>query len=181
MKRLFILLAAAFVLAANATAQEHLRFCGMEITGDPDVFAQALVAQGFVYDYKVGTSKEENMIFLKGAYEGYQDCSITLMTKNYVFDCIKVEFPQSSDWTGLYAQYEAIQKSLTAQYGTPRDVYENWTSATPTTDEEKWTYLTMNEAYISTIYAVPGGEVDLVLESDPEYTFCYASIYFNNT
>lgn len=179
MKKLFVILTAA-MMAVSGMAQEHLKFCGIEISGTSDTFAQKLVKQGFKYDSKLNLSQGESMTFLRGTYAGYQNCTIALMVKNNVINIISVEFPVCRNWASLNTQYKDVQRIITSLYGTPADVVEDWYNATPTNDKEKWSYILANEAYISTQYIFQGGEIDIVLGPNTENEkLCNVTIYFH--
>ena len=122
------LLFAAFALtvALSMTAQGHMKFKGIEITGTMSDFEKQIVSQGFLVssdDYF--TKGHDNCKTYKGNFTG-EDVSLILQStvKSHIIYAVSVVYNGEFFWPGLKEQYMDMKKLLSAKYGKPSEVTE---------------------------------------------------------
>lgn len=108
----------------------HLEFKGIEICGDPYIFASLLEFKGFEQDVWC-----DDFFTMTGAFAGVSNCKLWIhfdTTENVVYR-VKVEFPWHQNRKRVENDYKKLKKSLQDLYGKPKCEYENlsqdWTSA----------------------------------------------------
>lgn len=122
------LLFAAFALtvALSMTAQGHMKFKGIEITGTMSDFEKQIVSQGFLVssdDYF--TKGHDNYKTYKGNFTG-EDVPLILQStvKSHIIYAVSVVYNGEFFWPGLKEQYMDMKKLLSAKYGKPSEVTE---------------------------------------------------------
>lgn len=110
-KILFIL---AFIcLAAGISAQEHLKFMGLPISGRSSVFVEKLKTKGFKF-----VDKEDDMYVLSGKFANTSNVEVYVLstpkTKN-VFKVV-VFFPKKTIWSSIKSQYKDLQELFGQKY-----------------------------------------------------------------
>ncbi len=122
MKRiLFSLVLCCFAICGFAqTAQEHLSFKGVPITGSLTSFCQKLQQKGLT---KIGT--QDNITLFTGDFTGRQATIGAIAADNGkdVF-AVAVMFDASDSWNTLVNTYEYYKEIYTEKYGEPTQCVE---------------------------------------------------------
>lgn len=107
----------------------HLKFKGVEICGDPNLFANKLESVGFEQGVWC-----DNFFTMKGNFVGVSNCEIRVYfdsCENTVYR-VYAQFPWYQNRERLANDYKKLKKSLQDLYGKPKCEYENlsqdWTS-----------------------------------------------------
>lgn len=110
-------------------ATTHLSFKGVEICGNPMLFANNLELLGFEQDVWC-----DDFFTMKGSFAGVSNCKIWIhfdAIEDVVYR-VKVEFPWYQNRKRVSDDYKKLKKSLQDIYGKPKCEYENlsqdWTS-----------------------------------------------------
>lgn len=121
-KLLVALIAIVPAFSINAQEmQEHLKFKGIEITGNIDNFANSLVKQG----YTIKSRNDADIRILSGKFAN-QNCNIILLgtpnTKT-VWKVVVLFDEEYTSWYSLKSDYKNIKSSFVAKYGNPSNDY----------------------------------------------------------
>lgn len=121
MKRL-LFAAFALTLALSMTAQEHMKFKGMEITGTSSDFGKQLISQGFTFVQ----SQNIGDIYV-GQFTG-QEVLLTLCSTpvSHTLYSVVVIYEGQPLWPSLKEQYMTMKEKLKTKYGKPSDVTEKF-------------------------------------------------------
>lgn len=106
-----------------------MKFKGVEICGDPNLFANKLESVGFEQGVWC-----DNFFTMKGNFVGVSNCEIRVYfdsCENTVYR-VYAQFPWYQNRERLANDYKKLKKSLQDLYGKPKCEYENlsqdWTS-----------------------------------------------------
>lgn len=121
MKKL-LFAAFALTLALSMTAQDHMKFKGLEITGPLSDFGKQLTSQGFTY-----AISQNNGDVYYGKFTG-QDVLLALCSTpvSHTLYSVIVLYPGQSLWPSLKEQYMTMKELLNAKYGDPSEVTEQF-------------------------------------------------------
>lgn len=117
-KLLVVLFVIVSTFSTNAQeVQEHLKFKGIEITGNIDNFANSLVKQG----YTTKSLGDKNSRVLSGKFAN-KDCNIILLgtpNTNTIWKVVVLFDQEYSSWYSLKSDYKNIKSSFVSKYGNP--------------------------------------------------------------
>lgn len=101
------------VSQANDPAGEYLQFMGLNITGKPSEFATRLVNErGLTFHSR---SSNGNYI-LTGTYQGIDNCSFGILTKEGRISSIGVTLPRLDSWDAIRSRYISFKTALRNEY-----------------------------------------------------------------
>ena len=126
----------------GASAQDHLKFMNIPISGSLDDFAKKLEAKGFE-PYQV----EDDFISLTGPYAGYNNCFVYIYTRYSIVYNIEVYFAYVDD---VHSAYNDLRRRLGLKYGAPSHVDDN----------------TNGDGSYRTSFYLPAGEIRLTIEDN---------------
>ena len=116
MKHLLFICLLAFY-GCTTVAQNHQTFKGVPIDGKTSVFVNQLKQKGFHQVDNSGT--------LKGAFAGYDDCEVTVLSSAQTGNVygVRVQIPMcraNDDFRlMIYDEYKKLKAALTEKYGEP--------------------------------------------------------------
>lgn len=116
MKHLLFICLLAFY-GCTTVAQNHQTFKGVPIDGKTSVFVNQLKQKGFQQVDNPGT--------LKGAFAGYDDCEVTVLSSAQTGNVygVRVQIPMcraNDDFRlMIYDEYKKLKAALTEKYGEP--------------------------------------------------------------
>lgn len=108
-------------------SQNHLSFKGIEINGTLTDFSQKLEASGYK---KIYTNDAQDACVLEGAFAGYDQCMIFVIStaQEHIVWKVAVQLPEQSSWYSLKSRYNEFRESLMEKYGAPSKKYEFFSS-----------------------------------------------------
>ncbi|MGN0214074.1 MAG: hypothetical protein ACI4AH_04610 [Muribaculaceae bacterium] len=158
-KVLFLLIALSFVFSASA--QEHLSFKGIPITGSITSFCQKLKAKGFTQ-----THSSDNFRLFRGNFTGREaTVGVGAADNGKDVHTVCVFFDSSREWNSLANTYFYYKELYTEKYGAPTTCVER----NPSTRSDNLSM--MAEVHQGTVtwgsvFKAPGGEIELSIEKD---------------
>ena len=120
MKKAILLMTMLMLLCCNISAQTHLTFMGIPITGTRQAMVTKLKAKGF----SEKTQENEVGVELKGKYLG-KDVWLRIYNSNisktvYLIDI----FFKKGHFMDLYEQYLCLREKFNGIYGTPTEILD---------------------------------------------------------
>lgn len=118
-----ILFTLALVLSAiRVTAQEHLSFMGIPITGSMTEFCEKLKAKGFTL---MDMDRENNYSFFSGNFTGrHATILVHSLDDGADVESLMVSFNPSEEWKTLATAYDYYKDLYTSKYGEPTNSRE---------------------------------------------------------
>lgn len=120
MKKIFLLMTLLLLFCCNISAQTHLTFMGIPITGTREAMMAKLKAKGFTEK----TQENEVGVELKGKYLG-KDVWLRIYNSNksktvYLIDI----FFKKGQFMDLYEQYLDCREKFNGIYGKPTEILD---------------------------------------------------------
>lgn len=163
MKRVFLFITIA-LFAGSVMAEGHMKFLGIEMTGNTESFAKQIEAKGYTM-----LGSLNGMTMLTGTFSGYNNCKIVIMgsTSGEIVKIV-VMFPDAYSWTQLYDMYSTLRNRLTNKYGTPVINKETWSddNRKNASDDMKFFYAKHGYCNFQTAYLTELGEIDLDMKGN---------------
>ena len=125
MKKIFTLVALSLFTMSVFAQNTHLLFNNVPIDGQLQDFTQALQASGMNYVKTV-----DGKAIFSGAVAGFENCTVEayMAPKSGLVFSVILALESRTTWQELKSDYEKMKASLTAQYGQPADVVEQFIS-----------------------------------------------------
>lgn len=126
MKRLLIIV--LFLVSLVCGAQEqiaHLKFKGIPIEGNYEVFAQTLIKKGFTLQYT-----GDDGLMLKGPFMGESDVSVVVIPepKNGALTSVMAMIDAGHNWQSIENKYRHVVNTYKEKYGEPAETVESFTN-----------------------------------------------------
>ena len=174
MKKFLLLLIT--VSAFNfATAQEHMRFKGIEMNGSLTSFVSQLQSKGMKESYAEG-----NIAKLSGDFASYHDCTIVVTANNNDnVVIVDVKFPYQTTWSLLYDNYSNIKEMLIVKYGKCSNSVEKWDGMSQPSDDRNRMFGVQTDRckYVSK-WETDNGNIELTISHNNN--LCYITLsYFD--
>lgn len=177
MKRFFTTLVGLLIFTL-LMAEGHMKFKGVEMTGDAKDFVAQLESQGLT---SLGTM--EGITILQGQFAGYNQCSVMVMqTQNGTIGKVVVAFPEYDNWDELMYNYNIIKNRLIKKYGEPFKDVLNWSDNTSNKDLDSWWkmhYLSQKKCVVMTDFLMKEGEIDLEVKGIDTISARFFLSYFD--
>lgn len=118
----FLLAFFLIFISIQIFSQEHLKFSGIFIDGNVEVFVRKLENKGYKFVDYINT-----VAVLEGKFTG-KDANIFVLSspKTKTVWKVAVEFDESNSWNYLKFQYEDYKEAYTQKYGEPSSVHESF-------------------------------------------------------
>jgi len=173
MKKTFLLVVVC-VLAATMSAEEHMKFKGIEMNGTVSQFVSQLQAKGMT---RVGS--RDGSVALNGDFASYKNCTIAVVGDEKM-NVVKVAvvFPEQSTWGMLSSNYETLKDMLTTKYGEPSTIVEKWDGySEPRDDNDRMLEVGMDRCKYGALWETPQGNIELMISHNDFTCFVMLSYY----
>lgn len=124
MKKLLAILFLFMIGIVSLSAQERMKFMGKSMDCSLKEMQTHLQGRGLTYK-----TAFENGVLLQGSFQGYLDCDFVIRQDYGIISFCRVILPQKSisvSWSQLYADYQNIVSKISAKYGNPYEVKEEF-------------------------------------------------------
>lgn len=151
MKRITFILA-CLLCTLVMRGEDHLQFRSLPLDGKLKTAVKEVKSWGFI------GLKIKNMAFLMGTLDN-QDVMITLIAtpESKTLFCVGIMYDNMNSWEEVMNQYQTITAALTAQYGEPSKVVQEFEA--PHSIDNAMEAFKEDKATYSTYYSAPGGEI----------------------
>lgn len=177
MKRL-IALFAFMVIALTSYAQsntQHLSFKGVPIKGNMTTFCQKLKAKGYTL-----LGRDSNAAMLEGEFAGRNaTIGVTATDNGKEVFAVVVFFDPSGEWNALVSTYDYYKDLYSRKYGSPSVVNET-NPAYSSANYALMAEVSQGTVLWASLWEVPGGEIELSIESTSEYGVGMVMICYRN-
>lgn len=165
------LLAVFLFFWISGFTQDHLKFKGIPIDNNINVFSKELIKQGFTLSESKG-----NMIILKGEFVGKQcDVYIVGTKKTLLTWKVYISFNKESSWNSLKSKYNELKEQFTAKYGNGES-YEFFSSPYYEGDGYETTAISVDKCTWSTFWKTEIGNIDISIENTQNIAISYQDI-----
>lgn len=165
--RRVIALFAFMVIALTAYAQggpEYLTFKGVPIKGSMTEFCQKLKATGLTY-----TGGKSNFALFEGDFTGRKaTIGVAATDDGESIFAVVVFFNPSGEWNTLVSTYDYYKDLYTRKYGEP-SVLKEHNPARLDSNIALMAEVTNGTVVWACLWEVPGGEIEISIESSSEY------------
>ena len=153
------------LLTAGLMAQQNMTFKGVEIDGPLDKFVKALEAEGFARE-----GEENGVVVMRGDFAGYNDCEIAVISseEDGGVDAVGVMFHEREEWPVIEVDYNRLKEMLTAKYGRPYPVVEEFQGRTFDDNKIKFSFLTSDRCKWISIFEMDRGRIELFMQQTSE-------------
>lgn len=151
MKRITFILA-CLLCTLVMRGEEHLKFRSVPLDGKLKTAVKEIKSWGFM------GLKIKNMAFLMGTLDG-QEVMLTLIAtpETKTLFTVGIMYDNMNTWEEVIQQYQTITADLTAQYGEPSKIVQEFEA--PYSIENPMEAFKEDKATYSTYYAALGGEI----------------------
>lgn len=159
---------------ATSTHGEHFTFKGIPIMGATKDFASKLRDKG----YTMADSSDDNIIFLSGAFAGYDDVTIAVVgtpKSNTVYKVV-VFFGKKDSFSSLETQYNSLLKSYTDKYGKPEESYSFFSSPYYKGDGFELQALKKEKCNYISFFSVDNGHLIIEISKTQQVSVTYEDI-----
>ncbi len=176
-KSIFTLMILLFI-GSICNAQEHLTFKGIPIDGKLNEFVSKLQNEGYVLNF---TNDEGNACILEGAFAGFANCKIFVLSTPYshIVWKVAVKLPEQNSWYSLKSRYNDFKNSLTQKYGDPENDYHFFSSPYYEGDGFEFQALRKDKCSYAAFFDTQTGYISIEIESK-EYDSGRVSIAYED-
>lgn len=156
---------------------EHLKFMGIPIDGQLNVFVKKLEQKGLK---KVELVEDGSVLI--GEFANYEDCKIVVnyLTGSMLVNSVVVFLPEQNSWSRLENDYFRFKNMLEKKYGTPVECIETFESIMqPTNDDDKMYELMMGNCNYAARFKAQGGVIAIEVAYDSMIGAIVTIAYFD--
>lgn len=170
---LMVVMAAMTSLNAQETQVERMKFMGKSMNCTKEVMSSYLQGRGFKY-----IRKEDNVIFLKGTFQGYLNCTVVIREDYGLISFCRVILPENSydqSWNKLYNDYENMVSKIESKYGeaTFSEEYFDDEPSYGLSDYSKLDYLKKEKCHYYALWKVEAGMILVSIDSSEQVFIDY--------
>ena len=167
MKRILFILTLIFAVS-HMHATGHIKFMGIEVSGDYESFKDSLLSRGFTY-----TSSFETLHKFYGKFANeIVTLNVLASPKSKTVCKVIVYFPEREDWQELKKDYFAKKEMYKSKYPMDRD-YEFFSSPYEDGDGYEMRAVTRDKCrYISFFFAM-GGHITIEIDKTAQLKVVY--------
>lgn len=159
----FLFAFSTFVVNAQ-TADEHLRFMGIQMSGPIQTFVQKLEAKGLEIDAK----DDDGNYYLNGTFFNESNCRIYIGGTAGTLHVYRagVSFSPDNNWASLTRKYYRLKEALTEKYGKPSFSIEEFTDGEPSSERAKFRALDNGKCRYKAQFILEEGWISLDIVSE---------------
>jgi len=166
---------AATISFAQTQSSDHLTFKGVPIDGKLSEYVSKMKQNGFTH-----ISTENGVAILSGAFAGYEDCIIYILSQNNLVYAVGVRFSDKDNWFTLSTNYFSLKEMLTEKYEEPSIVEEKFDSdSEPRDDGSKMNEVRMDRCKYSATYFIEQGQIILSIKNIG-VSHCYVQLVYTD-
>ncbi|MBP1631446.1 MAG: hypothetical protein H6Q15_2339 [Bacteroidetes bacterium] len=157
------------LLCCSIYAQEHMKFKGLDITGNVNSFGNLLAKQG----YKLQES-EDNALTFVGGFASIQNCIIYIIgsPKTSTIWKVAVLLPKENSWSSAKETYRKFKTQLSEKYGIGKS-YEFFKDPYFEGDGYEFQAISKDKCYYSTFWTLQSGAVSIEISSSEKIIISY--------
>lgn len=172
----FILSLIVLMSGLFLSAQEHMSFKGIPITGNITKFVSSMSDNGFTVLKEV-----PGVVVMTGSFAGLDNCTVYVLytAESKTVWKVAVSLPEKSSWFSIKSQYDDFQTRFIAKYGKPDSSYSFFLSPYKEDDGYELQALRVDKAFFASFWKSNKGDMSLQIYSD-EVGEAYLSISYED-